>query len=214
MTNKRFGVNKVNSMLGILLLAGCAATPTVSENQCIAGDWQTIGYGDGMAGFASTRLLMHQEACGDFGIIPVREEYLAGWQEGLSMYCTADNGFQVGQRGGGLNQVCSGELREPFASAHADGRELYLARRDVQHWSQTLAQQENRLHAIKQEMVGATTAQLEPDLTAEERVRLLAKLEALADERAAIKAELPHTEHELRQAELHLAELDHALAVR
>jgi len=207
-------VNRLHILMGTLLIAGCAGKPTVSENQCRAGDWQTIGYGDGMAGFASTRLLMHQEACGEFGIVPVREQYLAGWEEGLFTYCTADNGFQIGQRGGALNRVCSGELREPFASAHADGRQLYLARRDVQHWSQTLAQQENRLQEIKKEMVGATTAQLAPDLTAEERVGLLTKLEALADERAAIKSELPHTEHSLEQAEFHLAELDQAFASR
>jgi hypothetical protein len=207
-------MNRVGLVIGTLVLAGCASTPTVSENQCRAGDWQTIGYGDGMAGRASTRLLMHQDACGEFGIVPLREEYMAGWQDGLRTYCTAGNGFHIGQRGGPLNQVCSGPLRDQFAAAHADGRRLYQARRDVQHWSATLAQQEDRLHQIKQEIIGVTTAQLTPDLSAEERVRLLATLEDLADERAAIKNDLPNTQHALREAELHLADLDQAFAAR
>ena len=195
-------------------LSACAAQPTVSENQCRAGDWQTIGYRDGAAGMANTVLLAHQEACGEFGIVPLKSEYLAGWRAGLEGYCTADNGFHLGQRGGALNTVCSAELREPFASAHADGRLLYNARREVRTLSQLLVDNEQRLQQIKQEMVGATTAQLVPDLTAEERLRLLAKLEALTEERAFIKAEIPALERDLVQAEDRLARLDRTFAAR
>ena len=68
--------------------------------------------------------------------------------------------------------------------------------------------------AIKDEMVGATTAQLVPDLSAEERVRLLAKLEALAEERTTIKNEIPQLEMSLADAEHHLAMLDQMYAAR
>lgn len=197
-----------------LILVGCASKPSVSENQCKAGDWQSIGFRDGAGGFASTRILNHQEACGEFGIVPDRGGYLAGWQDGLMTYCTADNGFQLGLRGRALNTVCSQDLREPFASAHADGRKLYIARVEVNRLSNLLANHDSRLVTIKEEMVGATTAQLAPDLTAEERVRLLAKLEALATERATIKNEIPQIEMSLADAEHHLAMLDQMYAAR
>ena len=198
----------------VLLGTGCASKPSVTEYQCRAGDWQTIGFADGAAGKASTRLLQHQEACGGFGIVPGRTAYLAGWQEGLANYCTADNGFHMGQRGNSLNQVCTDELREPYASAFADGRQLYVARRDVRQLSAQLEGMDNRLAQIKQELIGATTAQLVPDLTAEERLRLLAKVESLAEERAEIKAQIPNTAQALVEAEDYLAQLDQTLAVR
>ena len=198
----------------LVLGAGCAGKPTVSENQCRAGDWQTIGYRDGASGVDSSRLLKHQEACGEYAIVPDRNSYLAGWDEGLLTYCTADNGFQQGLHGRALNGVCRAELREPYATAHADGRQLYVARRDVNQLRQTLRNQQNRLEQIKQEIIGATTAQLTPDLTAEERLLLLSKLEDLADERAELKAEIPHTEQALLRAEDHLAQLDQTFAAR
>ncbi len=198
----------------LVLGVGCASSPTVSENQCRAGDWQTIGYRDGSNGLDSSRLLKHQEACGEFTIVPDRNLYLAGWGEGLVTFCTADNGFNQGVKGRALNAVCRGELLEPYASAHAEGRQLYVARSDVSCLQQTLHNQQSRLEQIKQEMIGVTTAQLQPDLTAEERLRLLSKLEDLADERAEIKAEMPRTEQALLQAEDHLALLDQSLALR
>ena len=47
----------------LALLGGCASGGSVSENQCIASDWQTLGYRDGVAGYRSSRLLKHQDAC-------------------------------------------------------------------------------------------------------------------------------------------------------
>ncbi len=207
-------VNVLVSALAVVLLAGCAAKPTVSEYQCRAGDWQTIGFKDGAAGFASTQLLKHQEACGPFAIVPSRDEYLSGWQQGLTTYCTADNGFLMGRSGVGLNAVCNDELREPYASAYSDGRQLYVARRDVQQLSQKLNQQQNRLEAIKQELVGATTSQLVPDLTVEERIQLVAKAESLVEERAAILGDIPRTQAALEQAQNYLDQLDQNLALR
>ena len=198
----------------VVFVSGCAARPTVSENQCRAGDWQTIGLRDGASGVASTRLLAHQEACGEFGIVPERSRYLSGWEQGVSAYCTAENGFHLGQRGGALNTVCSADLREPFATAYVDGRQIYTASREVSRLSQQLADHEQRLVQLKEEMVGATTAQLIPDLSPQERIGLLAKLEALAEERAAVKAELPEIEFALQGAESHLAGLRQDLAFR
>ena len=198
----------------VALGAGCASAPTVTENQCRAGDWQTIGYRDGANGIDSARLLQHQEACGEFAIVPDRNLYLAGWQEGLLTYCTADNGFRHGLHGRVLNGNCRDELREPYASAHADGRQLYVARRDVSNLRQTLQNQQSRLDQIKQEIIGVTTAQLAPDLTAEERLRLLSKLDDLAGERAELKAQVPLTEQALLDAEDHLAQLDQTFAAR
>ena len=204
---------KIASLLiAVLLLAGCAVRPAVTENQCRAGDWQTIGYRDGATGAVSTRLLAHQEACGEFGIIPDRTGYLAGWSAGLETYCTAENGFQLGQRGGSLNTVCRAELRERFATAYADGYNIYVARREVRQLSQQLINHKRRIEELKQEIVMVTAAQIQSDLSVEERLRLASRFAFLVEERAAMVKELPDIEQALIRAEDQLARLDRAYA--
>jgi len=193
-------------------LCACAGKPTVSEFQCKAGDWETIGYRDGAAGIKSTQLLAHQEACGEFGIIPHRGSYLAGWNSGLKDYCTAENGFNLGQRGAGYNGVCPENLKEPFATAYEDGRQLYQARSEVNRLTRQLGSYENRLLQIKQEIVSVSTAQLEPDLTTEERLHLLADLDSLVEERSEIKAAIPVVEQDLQFAEQSLDRISQDLA--
>jgi hypothetical protein len=201
-------------LIAVMILAGCAARPTVSENQCRAGDWQTIGYRDGSTGADSTRLLAHQEACGEFGIIPERGSYQAGWSEGVETYCTGDNGFSLGQGGGSLNTVCRGELRQPFATAYAEGFKLYSARREVRRLAQQLSNHKSRIGKLQQEIVAVTAAQLQADLLFEERLRLATRLASLVEERAVITIELPDIEDALYRAEDELARLDQSYALR
>ncbi|XOV82600.1 MAG: DUF2799 domain-containing protein [bacterium] len=201
-------------LVSALILAGCASKPSVTEYQCRAGDWQSIGFRDGANGVANTHILAHQEACGEFGIVPERDGYLAGWREGLNNYCTAQNGYQLGIRGASMNTVCPQALQDAFAAAYADGRQIYQAQRDVARLASQIQQNEQRLVQIKEELVGTTTAQLVPDLTVEERVQLVAKFESLLDERASINTRLPELEYALDIAEQRLAELHQTLAYR
>ncbi len=201
-------------LLAAFVLVGCASKPTVSEYQCLAGDWQSIGFRDGANGIANTHILAHQEACGEFGIVPEREGYLAGWREGLNTYCTAQNGYQLGVRGAAMNTVCPGGLQADFAAAYGDGRQIYQAQREVGQLAQQISRDQQRLIQIKEEIVGTTTAQLVPDLTVEERVHLVAKFESLLEERASINTRLPELEYALDAAEHHLAQLHQTLAYR
>lgn len=202
-----------NGILAVITLAlcACAGKPSVSEFQCKAGDWESIGYRDGAAGVKSTRILEHQEACGQFGIIPHREMYLAGWRNGLEEYCTAENGFNLGERGGRHTGVCQGELQHPFLLAYEDGRQLYTARSEVNRLARQLATYETRLGQIKEEMVSVSTAQLNPELTPEERLHLIADLDALMEERSDIKAAIPALEQELAASEMALDNLSRDL---
>lgn len=196
----------------VLVLSACGSTPSVTENQCRAGDWQTIGYRDGAAGMSSTRLLAHQEACGVIHIVPNRSGYLAGWNNGLVEYCTAESGFHLGQRGGNFNTICNSLYPEPFSSAYKDGRTLYVARAEVNRLLRLINNHEGRLEHIKQEIVAIAAAQLQPGLSPEARINMLARVESLAEERGTIQAELPQLESALIIAELDLDQLRQSLA--
>ena len=193
---------------------GCASNPSVTEHQCRAGDWQTIGYRDGVAGVDKSRLLAHQEACGEFSIVPDRDAYLMGWNEGIPLFCTHANGYSAGERGATRNLVCDREASEGFGAGYEQGREIFIALSQVNAIRNQIAAGEGRLLVIEDEMLAVTSAQLEPSLTAQDRVALLADLKRLADEKARLQSELPYLVADLDEAQNKLERLreSHTLA--
>lgn len=189
------------TILVLGFIGGCAGQPSVSENQCRAGDWETLGYRDGSQGQATSRLLAHQEACGEHGIVPDRASYMAGWNDGNVTYCVPETAYSLGERGKALNAVCQGASRGLFIAAYEDGRALYVARDRVQRIDREIRHGENRLQTIDREMIEVNAAQLDPQLDAEQRVLLVADFKALLDERDRIETELPHLYVELQRAQ-------------
>ena len=183
-------------IVGVLLLTGCGGGATLSENLCVAGDWQTLGYRDGALGYRSSSLLEHQEDCVEHGIVPDRADYMLGWEEGMREYCTASNGFVVGELGRGHNNVCSEDLREAFLEAYLKGRKLYLARYRVNQLDSEIHQRNGRLEAVKAEIVSSAAGQLDGELTPTERVELLARTQRLADEKRELELRLRELEAE------------------
>ena len=184
-------------LFSFLILSACAGRETVSEYQCAAGDWQTLGYRDGVNGYRSSQLLEHQHACMQYGIVPDRAGYMLGWDEGVRQYCDPNNGFNAGQHGWDYQNVCPSDLREGFVEAYREGRRLYLARVAVANLEAEINRKTQRIEAIKSEMVSVASAQINPELTVDERIRLAAKLQNLHAERERLIAELPQLEHEL-----------------
>lgn len=179
------------------VLAGCSSKPSVSENQCAAGDWQTIGYRDGVKGVRSSRLLEHQDACMEHGITPSRSEYMAGWEEGVREYCEPNNGFYVGERGWEQYNVCPADMRVAFLSAYREGRTLYQARVDVANLEWEIDQKTARLSEVKSQIVTTTAAQLDGSLTPTERVELATRVQRLYEEKQRLQTEIPDLEAEL-----------------
>lgn len=189
-------------------LAGCGPSGSVSENQCRAGDWQTLGYRDGVNGQRSTRLLAHQDACGELGIVPDRATYLVGWREGIAEYCRPSRGLDLGLRGRARPTVCPQELAGAFSAAWSEGRVVFEARQACAAVEASIARLESRRVEIEQELVRNGTAQLDPLLTPAQRIELVAASKQLVDERIAIEHELPllHEELVLRREELEALE--------
>lgn len=105
-----------------LLMSGCA---TLNKQQCIVGDWQSIGYNDGVAGHYADRLAAHSKACAIAGVSP---DYLAwerGRQLGLKQYCTVTHAYALGRQGRQLNDVCPSAMMTTLYHVNAQGREYY-----------------------------------------------------------------------------------------
>ena len=117
-----------------VVISGCA---TLSQDQCLMGDWYEIGVQDGTAGYAPDRLAQHREACAEYRVRPDREAYQAGWDDGIGAYCTPERGYQEGRRGAGYGQVCPPPLEWAFLQGYRNGQQVY--------------QQEQRLWQLEQE---------------------------------------------------------------
>lgn len=102
------------------LLSGCA-TPSLSKNQCLEGDWRRIGFDDGRAGFTPSRVDRHTEACEELGIVPNGGDYRAGWNDGVRGFCTSGQGLRNGQAGESYHGLCPPDLEPAFLSGYDQG---------------------------------------------------------------------------------------------
>ena len=106
----------------IYLLSGCA---TLSKQECMIGDWQAIGYNDGVAGYHSDRLASHTKACAKASVAPDYQAWARGRQLGLQQYCTVNNAYNVGRRGNRLNNVCPITSATALRQANQSGLNYY-----------------------------------------------------------------------------------------
>ena len=196
----------------LLTVAGCSSNPSVTESQCIAGDWQTVGYRDGVNGLRSTQLLQHQDACVQHDVMPDRDTYMVGWKQGVREYCSPHNAFTTGERGQRYYNVCPAAMDHDFQVAYKEGRELYLARAAVANLERKIAEREMRLEVVKAEIVSSAASQLDPTLTATQRIELIAYTQRLTEEKSRIQAEIPGLEDALADRARHLDALTHTLA--
>lgn len=112
----------VLALLGGAGLSGCA---TISEDKCLAGNWQELGYRDGSNGVKREKASKIADTCAKYGVDMNFDAYLTGFTQGLPTYCTYERGFALGENGASYNQVCSGNLAVDFAPGYDDGRAVY-----------------------------------------------------------------------------------------
>jgi hypothetical protein len=199
------------ALLSMLALGGCASS--LSESQCLANDWETIGYRDGLSGSdGSSALMRHMDACVKHGVTPDRNAYLAGWEDGVDQYCQPANGFNLGRRGSGYSNVCPARLQSAFHAAYHDGRRLWEARSEVNQVAGAIADRERRLDEIKAEMAAITGAMLEAEWTIADRAQMLITAKDLGEEQGRLGSEIEELEVELEVKRARLDDLRQTLA--
>jgi hypothetical protein len=175
------------ALTSLLLVSGCAS---MSESQCVAGDWETVGYRDGLAGKQSTQLLQHQNACVKHGAVPDRQAYLAGWEDGVRQFCVPTNGFNAGESGRSFPNVCPDDLQEGYYAAYQEGRRLYLAQSEIDALNREIAQKEYRMKQLAAEISSVEAELVSDETSALQRVRLLDRTKELAAEQGELEANI------------------------
>lgn len=177
-----------------LAIAGCGS---MSERECQALDWRTIGYEDGVAGYSGNRIGQHRKACGKHGVTPNLSEYQAGREQGLREFCKPANGFRVGARGNRYNGVCPADMDGEFSDAYQSGRQLYVLRSRVSNASADLNSLRQELGRIEENMIRTAAEILNPVISHEQRAQLLLDTKQMAERKGVISTEIPKAQAEL-----------------
>lgn len=88
----------------VVALGSCAS---LSEEECLAGDWRQIGVNDGAEGRGTDHIEAHRRACAPVGVSPDAEAWLAGREAGLRLYCRPAKAYEVARRGGEIRAGCT-----------------------------------------------------------------------------------------------------------
>lgn len=162
-------------VLLILLSSGCA---TLSEGQCVAGDWYAIGKRDGALGQARSRLFKHGQACAQYGMRPDERAYDAGRRHGLARYCTPRQGFIEGREGRGYRGVCTGPVEYAFLAAFQAGKDIHDAEEDLEWIERQIRSTESGLD--------------KKDIDEKKRERLRERLKELRDDHRRARQRLDY----------------------
>jgi len=149
----RGNLREYSRIAGLMLAAsiggGCA---TMSESDCVSADWREVGRNDGLEGRRQTQLGRHHEACGRYGITPNRDEYMAGREAGLTVYCTQDSGYWEGRNGDGYERVCPASSEPDFLSGYRAGQSLYEAVQNIVSVQGQMESAKARIRSLEDEI--------------------------------------------------------------
>jgi outer membrane murein-binding lipoprotein Lpp len=175
-------------LLAVALLAGCASGP--GKEQCVATDWRTVGYEDGLRGYPADRIGAHRAACGKHGVTPDLSAYLDGRERGLREYCLPKNGFRVGLHGGGYANVCPGATETAFVDAYRWGRQIFEARSALRQTQTQLRNSRDGLVQTDAAMANVTAELVLANVPVDRRAFLATELVRLTQERTGLVARI------------------------
>jgi hypothetical protein len=112
-------------IMGFGLLGSCA---TLNEEECMSANWLELGRQDGAAGRPMSHIDAHRRACEKHELPIEQQQWEVGWNEGIRVYCTAENGLLQGQQGRSYANSCPPELKTGFETAYFVAKRLHDAR--------------------------------------------------------------------------------------
>lgn len=193
----------IGAALALVALSGCAS---MSRDECLTVDWQTIGYEDGVAGYSGDRVGQHRKACAKHGVTLDLAAYQAGREEGLREYCVPSNGFRLGAQGGSYNGMCPSDLDASFAAAYESGRQLHALQSRLSNVSYALESRRGDLREAEADIVSRSAVAISSDATAEERAQAVLDVKNLGELVGRLKTEIRQLEEDRVHRERDLEE--------
>jgi hypothetical protein len=135
-------------LLGLVCIGNMSGCASISKERCQRGDWNKIGYEDGLKGYPASRIDEHSEECRKYNVALNAGQYNAGRARGLQSYCTAAHGYKVGLSGARYYNVCTGNAGVAFVNAYQTGKTILVARNRVNAYLKNINQKYQRLDEI------------------------------------------------------------------
>jgi len=174
-------------MIATVLTAGCAS---MSKDECLAVDWRTIGYEDGVEGYPGDHIAEHRKACAKYGVRADLDLYQQGRNQGLREFCQPRNGYRLGARGASYNGVCSGELESPFLASFDSGHQLYVLSARLSNAEAQLESKRRELANIEHGILSNSVEAVSTDSAADQRAHAVLDVVQLADRASQLKVEI------------------------
>jgi hypothetical protein len=168
----------------------------MSESECRAVDWRTIGYEDGVAGYPGDRIALHRKACAKYGVRPDLTLYQEGREQGLREYCQPSNGYRLGARGGGYGGICPADLEPAFVRAFDSGHQLYTLQSRVNNATAQLSAKRQELDRVQHGIVANAAAAVSSSSTDKDRADAVIDTAELAERAGRLKVEIRDLEQQ------------------
>ena len=139
----------LRSIFVLMLAFGLSGCASLSKEQCLAGNWEDIGYRNGRDGYKPESLDAHAKSCAEYGVRPNRDQYTQGYKKGIATYCSPSNGRHVGEAGRYYHHVCPAELEPAFLRQYSYGKELHDAKDKIESVKSELTKKEDQLRVEK-----------------------------------------------------------------
>ena len=129
------------------LLFTLSACATLSKEECLAGNWEEIGFRDGTNGRTSDYLQSHAKACEKSGVRPVKSHWETGRQRGLPAYCVPAKAYSEGKNGNELRAVCPAAQIPTLLAANDKGLEFRAYTNEINEAQYRIAEIERSIVA-------------------------------------------------------------------
>jgi hypothetical protein len=170
-----------------LLMSGCAG---MSKDECLAVDWRTIGYEDGVDGYPGDHIALHRKACAKYGVRADFDLYQQGRSQGLREFCQPVNGYRLGVRGGTYYGVCPAQLERPFLVAFDSGHDLYVLTARVSNAQAELDSRRRELARVEHGILQNSTEAVSSDAGVDQRAHAVLDVAQLAERAGRLKIEI------------------------
>ncbi|MDP4991196.1 MAG: DUF2799 domain-containing protein [Marivita lacus] len=155
-------------LAALTLVASCA---TLSEEECLQGNWREIGQRDGQAGRTASFIAEHAKACEKAGVVPNQSLWEQGRQAGLPAYCTPAKVYGEGRSGRSLSPVCPSAQLPALQLANDRGRAWYRLTNEINGINSEISQLQNQI--VKEDDKDKRAILLANIQRLESRIRLL-----------------------------------------
>lgn len=188
----------------VVLASGCA---TLDKDECLHADWRLIGFQDGVAGKSATAVDNYRKDCASHSVVPDLDAYQAGRKEGLLQYCQPDNGYRLGAAGHGYSPVCPVTAGADFRAAYNEGREIYLARSEVNSTHAQIHKKQRALRHLKGDKGDKLGALVQDGLNSEQRLLLIYEVSEIEKDMDVLEDEITDLQYVLEGQQADLEQL-------